>query len=416
MRRSVISILLFVVLGSLLLLFFIFNNTDRKHFQWFPNYKGDSDQPYGTLLIRKMLTSYRPGARFIYNEKKSLNALLKDERNTPTDYVFIGQSIHLDAQDTDALLNFIAQGNDAFIASLDPPTDILYRFYSDECNGSIEYGSQEGKTMNFNFYHDTLHTAYGYNYTYRRGSDDISTTWNTFSSALFCDSTKLITPLGYLNPFHPNFIRISHGKGNFYLHSNPILFTNYFLVKTTAVDYSSSVFSHLGGKNIIWDEYSKVPFFGDNNRENSPLYYILQQPSLKYAWWLLLLAVLLYVVFAAKRTQRVIPVLEVKSNTSLAYIKMIASLHFQNGNHMDMVRKKMRYFMYFIRSKYGIHAQTFTEEHVSKLAEKSKVDIADVRAVFDINSRIERNSYYNVQSWGLIELYQAIDNFYKKCK
>ena len=125
---------------------------------------------------------------------------------------------------------------------------------------------------------------------------------------------------------------------------------------------------------------------------------------------------MLYVIFAAKRKQRVIPVLEVKNNTSLEFVKMISALHYQNGNHLDMARKKMKYFQYFIRSKYGIQAQTFTKEHMAKLAEKSKVGIGVVQLIFSEYAIIEKNSYYNTEASRLVNFYFAVDNFYRHCK
>jgi hypothetical protein len=81
-----------------------------------------------------------------------------------------------------------------------------------------------------------------------------------------------------------------------------------------------------------------------------------------------------------------------------------------------MARKKMKYFLYFIRSKYGIHAQSFKDEHMIKLAEKSKVSLGDVQGIFSQYSLIERNSYTNIEASRLLDLYFAIDNFYKHCK
>jgi hypothetical protein len=178
------------------------------------------------------------------------------------------------------------------------------------------------------------------------------------------------------------------------VHTTPLVFTNFFITKPDKLAYASGVFSHLKGENIIWDEYSKAPFIrNDNKSYDSPLYFILQQPSLKYAWWLFLISVILYILFAAKRTQRTIPVLETKSNTSLEYVHLISSLHYQNGNHLDMARKKMKYFLYFIRSKYGIHAQHFTDDLLGKLSEKSKVNLGDVKKIFERYHLIDKYSY-----------------------
>ena len=420
MKKSRITIIaLFVGLGILLLLYFIFWDSDKKHFQWNESYKAESDQPYGTLFVRQLLESYHPGGKFVYNKNKSLHNVLDDsDLQKETAYIFIGQSLLFDYRDTDALLAFVNGGNDAFISTLDLPKDFVDAIHKYECGEDLEYDHDDKLSVTMNFYHDTLLHNNGYEYTYRYRTEDLSYYWSAFKPGLFCDSTQSVTALGYYDSGFVNFIRIPYGEGNVYLHTNPLVFTNYFMLKEDKAEYAASVFSHLRGKNIVWDEYSKVPFLGNNNAFESPLYYILQQPSLKYAWWLLLVTILLYILFVTKRTQRVIPVLEVKTNTSLEYIKLISSLHFQNGNHVDMARKKMRYFLYFVRSKYGIQGQPFSEFHIRKLAEKSKVSQAEIEVIFNQYNLIEKNAsaLYNIEANRLADFYNSIENFYKHCK
>jgi hypothetical protein len=416
-KGRITIIVLFGILSVVLIAYFILNS--EKRYQWYESYNTNSDQPYGTKFIKQLLEDYRPGSKLIINKRKSLKHLLDSTapaRNT--DYIFIGQSLHVDEGDIQALLSFIAEGNDAFIASLEMPATLVYRIYSiDECDAPLTFDPHEEKNVTLNFFHDSLRSENGFQYAYRYHTEDHPYTWSAVNEGSFCDSTTAITPLGYHEPNRVNFIRIAHGNGYLYLHSNPIVFTNYFLIEPSRLDYVAGVLSHLRGRNIIWDDYSKVPYLGNNNAYDSPLYYILQQPSLKYAWWLMLLSVLLYVMFVSKRTQRVIPVLEPKTNTSLEFVRLISSLHFQNGSHLDMAKKKMKYFLYFIRSKYGIHEQTFSEASIAKLAEKSKVNLMDVKAIFSQYDIIERNAHHNnIDAGRLAGLYYSIENFYKQCK
>lgn len=420
MNKNRIPIILFAVLGAFLLIYFFMSGRDEKNYQWFESYDSKSDQPYGTLFIKRLLESYRPEGTFVSNDKKSLKELLDStSANLNTDYIFIGQSIHLNDEDKDALVKFVDAGNDAFISSLAAPVDIIDRFYLNECEEGLYFtNAEDDSTINvtFNFYHDTLRTQGGYSYSYRYGSVDLPYEWMHLTNRVFCENTTSIIPLGYRTPDLVNFFKLPHGKGNLYIHCNPLVFTNYFLTKKDKAAYASGVFTHLNGKNMIWDEYSKIPFWDNNNAYNSPLYYILQQPSLKYAWWLLLLTVAIYVLFAAKRTQRIIPVFEPKTNTSLEFVNLISSLHYLNGNHLDMVKKKMKYFLYFIRSKYGIHAQTFSEGDIQKLSDKSKVNLGDVQAIFNQYSLIERNFANDIEATRLVDFYYAIEKFYKTCK
>jgi hypothetical protein len=126
--------------------------------------------------------------------------------------------------------------------------------------------------------------------------------------------------------------------------------------------------------------------------------------------------VALYVVFAARRRQRVIPVLETKTNTSLEFINLISRLHYKNGTHVDMARKKMKYFLYFVRSKYGIHAETFSEGQMRMLAEKARVNIADVRAIFSQYYLIEEKFSSYIEPNRLVDLYESIENLYRQSK
>jgi hypothetical protein len=416
-RTIVISLL--AALGGLLLVYYYFTASEEGNkYQWSQNYRAASDQPYGLKFLKEMLESYRPESNFIMNERKMLKKLLDSASlSGNADYVFIGQSMFLNSEDAEALVNFMRAGNDAFIASDEAPADIISRVYFKECNAELQYTVPEvTESLIANFYHDTLRRETGYAYRYRYGAENYPYNWQHITPAIFCDSTRSVIPLGSHQSVNVNFIKIPVDKGNLYLHCNPLLFTNYFLTKEDKVEYAAGVFSHLSGNDIIWDEYSKVPMSNKKNPYDSPLYYILQQPALKYAWWLLLITVILYVLFAAKRKQRVIPVLETKSNTSLEYINLISTLHYQNGNHLDMAKKKMKYFLYFVRSRYGISTDSINEQHIKRIAEKSRMNIEDVKIIFDQYHFLESKFSENIEANRLLNLYYAIENFYQKCK
>jgi hypothetical protein len=416
-KNNLTVIILFSVLVVSLLVYFILSGKNEKRYQWNENYQTASDQPYGTMFIKKLLASYRPGEKFILNDKTPLHQLLDSAMTAyPTDYVFIGPNLYLDDADTHALLNFIHSGNDAFVSSLYLPLRIVDSIFVNECGREIFLQEQRSAAATLNFYHATLHKEKGYTFTYREGRSDSAYPWRSLNPEIFCDSTTSVVPLGYQAPDLVNFCKLPYGSGNLYIHTNPIVFTNYFLAQRDKPAYIAGLFSHLRGKTIIFDEFSKSKFSNDSEPYNSPLSYFLRHPSLKYAWWMMLGGVLLYTLFTAKRKQRAIPVIEEKANTSLEFVKMISGLHYQNGDHMDIARKKMKFFLYFIRAKYGIYAQHFTEHHIERLAEKSKVDKLDIQIIFNEFNQIDSNIYNNPAADRLVRLYNAIENFYKHCK
>lgn len=417
MKGNRLIIGLFVGLGLVLVVYFTITQTSKKdRFQWNESYEAKSDQPYGTLFIQKLLARFRPGQSFILHDGKPLRealdtALLK----VKTDYVFIGQSIFLSDEDRSALLNFISAGNDAFISTTQLPFDLLDETNASLCESVVFLATNERLLANLNFTNTELKSAGGYDFKYRFGRDDRKYYWNTLSEDFDCDSLHAITSLGYVEEEGTNFFKIDHGEGHLYIHTNPIVFTNYFMIDLDKTEYASGVFSYLNGEAILWDEYSRSEFAPDNNApEMSPVSYILRQESLRYAWWLMLGAVLLYVLFTAKRRQRVVPVMLAKSNTSLEFIGMVAELHYQNANHHNIGRKKMKYFFHFVKSKYGLQAHTITENYLQRLTVKSKVDMEHLRLIWSAFYHLESRADFDAAK--LADLHQLLEEFYRNCK
>jgi hypothetical protein len=407
---------LFSVLTGVLMAYFLLGQDRKKRFSWKETYKADSDQPYGTLFIRQLLETYRPAEKFIHNDQSQLADLLtKDSLDYPADYVFIGEAIAFSKADQLQLLKFISDGNDAFVATRYLPFGLVDSIFFAECENELYLDEHIMSSATFNFYNRSLNKAKGYTYAYKPGSKARDYKWMALQPDVFCDSAKALVALGHLDNDAVNFFKLPFGKGNLYLHTNPIAFTNYFMRVPDKAQYAAAVFSHLGGKTIIWDEYSRSQFTSPES-ENNPLALIMQHDSLKYAWWLMVVSGILYTVFTARRKQRIIPVREGKTNTSLEYVKMVSALHFENANHKDIALKKMKYLLHFIRAKYGIHSAQLTQQHFKRLAEKSQIDFHHIKAIFDDYGRIEQNPNDAADAQQLLSLYNAIDHFYKHCK
>lgn len=408
------TIVFFSVLAVVLVLFF-FLTRDSRRYNWRETYDPASDQPYGTLFIRELLKSYATDG-FVYNTKKPVQELLDSARTKKKSaYVFIGHSMNTDSLDIQALKKYLDSGNDVFLITPYVSDGINNAFYQSECSKSLFTQAVDTLTVQANFYHPEFTAKKPYRFTFRINDDDTPYNWDHLAGSVLCDSVKSIVPLGYFGPHYVNFFKIPYGKGNLFVHTNPVMFTNYFMVKEKITEYASAVFSHTTAKAIIWDEYSKIPFYRKNrNPYYNPLYFIMQQPSLQYAWWVMLALALLYVFFAAKRRQRFIPVLEQKTNTSLAFLTMVSSLHYHNQDHGDMARKKMRHFLHTIRTKYSLSTHKIDAEFVKKLSIKSQVSIPEIDLIFDQYQIIDK--FQDIDSQRLVHLYNAIQNFYNKAK
>lgn len=167
------------------------------------------------------------------------------------------------------------------------------------------------------------------------------------------------------NDDQANFIKAPFGKGIIYVHCEPLFLTNYYLLQSGNVRYAQSVFSYLKDRETLW-------FVESNTKESrSLLRFILSNPSLKYAWWVFLGGLVLFIVFNVKRKQRIVPIMEPLKNTSVDFVKSIGNLYLQEGDFHDMMAKKAQYFLNKVRLDLLIDTQNLDEEFVKKLQLKT---------------------------------------------
>lgn len=173
--------------------------------------------------------------------------------------------------------------------------------------------------------------------------------------------------LGQSNDDWVNFIKLKKGKGSIYIHSEPLFLTNYYLLKKGNRRYVEGVFSHFHQRETIW-------FVDDSSvglSSSSPLRVILSNPPLKYAWWLLLAGLLLFLIFNAKRRQRIVPVIEPLKNKSLEFVRSVGNLYLQEGDFHNMMEKKAQYFLYKVRTELLIDTQVLDDNFIKKLQIKT---------------------------------------------
>lgn len=201
-----------------------------------------------------------------------------------------------------------------------------------------------------------------------------------------------------------NFIKINKGKGHLYLLAEPLVLTNYYLLKPGNERYVEDVFSYLPDRETVW-------FLGDNGtatESRSPLNFILSKPALRYAWYLLLGGLLLFVIFNAKRKQRIIPVLEPLKNKSVEFVKSISNLYLQEGDFHDMMAKKAHYFLSRVRTDLLINTQTLDENFAETLQLKTGKNRKKIDDAIDLIRR-GQDPYANVMKEELVKMNTLLD-------
>lgn len=400
---------------------------------WREHYDPKSKDPYGTYLVHNLLKTYFP---------KGDLKILKDSLGSGLErgsFVYVGNDFWLDSVSTLQLLDFVAEGNSAFIATPYLPRALLDSLYGYECGKLHDYEEVEeveedeeeavavdeqlqyeipstlsDTVVNLNFEHPDLMDAEGYNLKFLFLRNTMQHTWTFFPSEYLCDSQTVFTTIGRLNNTSPYFMRASYGEGMFYLHTTPLAFTNLYLVEKRGLDYASKAFSHLTPGTVYWDERVYNPADGMPPQRESPLKYVLSQPALAWAWYTLLGMALLYLIFRAKRRQRVIPVLEKNTNTSLEFIGTIGRLFFINNNHRQLAAQKMRLFLIFVRERYHLPTKELNEQFTKSLAIRSNVPEAHIQKILNLNNNINNSGFLSEDT--MVDFHRLMERFYRECR
>ena len=335
-----------------------------KPIDWTKTYGKSDKNPYGNYVLFNQLADIFGDEQINVNKITAYEATEQEEWEGYKTVIYINEEFNPSELELEALSNWVANGNTAFVAATDFQgafadtfnIETSRRYFQYQLNEDNEIeGELNLENVGMNFVHPNLKKDQAY--FYKRG-----TTSNYFME----NRMEEYTLLGEDEELNAHYIRIAHGAGHFYLHSNPLVFTNYNMLNNNG-KYISSAFSYLPKGPVIWDEYYKSGRGG----ATTPLRYILSQSPLRWAWFLALGTLIFFVLFNIKRKQRIIPIVTPPSNTTLEFVETIGKLYYQNKDHKDLVVKKIRYFKEYIRQHFFLTMQHWDTHELAALSAKS---------------------------------------------
>lgn len=432
--RSIYFLIGLAILALVGVLYWRYTSQKAK-FDWQDSWAKDAyspsnDQPYGTQILHRLLSGYFPEKKLTNIQKSVLQELPLDSLNH-NNYVFIGEALYLDSLSTQHLLSFVAAGNTALLSSKTIPFDLMFHLYYQECEDAewSDYEMLEGKMMSVSLLEPELPRPVLLFYARQNVPEKYR--WSYIEPWFFCDSLPH-RPLGYLSDSLVNFAEFPYGAGRFLLHTTPIAFSNFHLLRPESRPYAESVLSYLPEGNIYWDASSRIPEAvgrrrnrdggGSHEQEaEQPLAYILKQPPLAWAWYLLLGLAALYVLFRAKRRQRIIPVLAKNENSSYEFITTIANLHFLEKDYRNLCIQNMKLFLAQVRERYGLVSQLHPDNHtpriepdyMERLAQVAERPVEQVREIF---KQYAAAIQFEPTEEMMVNLHAAMEKFFKQAK
>ncbi len=412
MKGKVPIIVISIILIGVFVFFYYQYSVRNKRHNWIESYRESSESPYGLAVLKQLLKEYMPDNRFIESRYAVANGIPTNP-DTTSSYFFVGENIYLSYEDIDTLAEFIRNGNTAFFSIKEFPYNMVDLFDDGYC---VSHEWEISEDINLNFSAPNYSKTEGYPYTFQAWGDTTKYRWFYYDVA---DCSSSINILGYQSgdEYYANFIELKYGQGQLYLHASPITFTNFHLIREEGVEYTEKVLSYLPEGNVYFEIGSRIASKNPQQPQRAgknALSYILSQPSLKWAFYLILIMAVLYLIFYSKRRQKPIPVLAPNENTSIEFTETIGRLYFQQNNHKKLVEMKVKHFKEFIKDRYNLHQHNDQQQLIQKLSGKSGFDVASIQKIFDTFEKLEKR--LNVVAEDVIDLHQQLEYFYHNCK
>ncbi len=386
----------FIVVFIILLTLYIITEVNKpKPIDWTVTLSRQDKIPYGGFILFNRLGDLFP-ASTIHSYRTPITHQVGDALISNTAYVIIGAEFNPSHSDITKMLAYIRTGNSVFIS-----TDQFQDAFLDTFHLSVKrrYAYFTRDSTSTNFVNPFLRSPV--NYTFLRSTID-----QYFSRV----NSATTTMLGMNNHQETDFIQMKFGSGSLFLHTNPVCFSNYFLLHGTNAAYAAKALSYIprGVNHIYWDEYYKSGRAG----AATPLRYFLSQTYLRWALRLSLIALVLYVIFQSRRRQRIIPVIEPLKNASLDFVKTVSGVYFNAKDNLGIAEKKISFLLEFIRQRFNLPTQVVDEDFFAHLGRKSGVAETEIAELAHVINRVQKG--YPVSDRFLLHLSNTIDNFYKQ--
>ncbi|QLC65620.1 DUF4350 domain-containing protein [Flavobacterium sp. LPB0248] len=390
-----------IYIAILVLIFGITLLVDKgepKPIDWTPTYSVEDKIPFGLYVFDQEVEGiFKQKVERISTQTpyEYFDSQYDDRENVESyrikgTFMNISEADNIDEGSMKEILYFVSHGNNAFLSMKVFPKTLL-----DSLKIELKTDFMPNDSISTWMANKKVSTK---KYTLNTGLSDYFSKIDTLN-------TKV---LGYQinrkKEKQVNFIEVPYKNGYLYLHTQPVAFTNYNLLKKDHYQYAENVLSYIPKGNIFW--YNKP--FNDKRISTSPLRYIWSQPALKSAWYLGLIGILIFMIFNAKRKQRIVPIIKPLQNLTVDFTKTIGNLYYQEGDHTNIIDKKIIYFLEKIRTDYLLDTSKLDDDFITKLHYKTGKDEKDIRDVIQLIND-HRNSYHGSLEEDLIRINTAIE-------
>ncbi len=386
-----------ILFGLALLTIIVIELSRPTPINWKPSYTSSDKIPFGGYVFFEELKALDNNKQIDIISKNPYDFLSSTAYTSNSTYLFVNSSINFDKRSYEKLIEYVRQGNVVFIAGND-----FGQIIKDSLNIETEVDYQLTET-------EITPTFFS---PYIKESVVPKFKKNVYKTVFKSFDTTKTTTLGYYkneeaqeNLNEVNFIKVKEGNGTLYFNTLPQAFSNYYILNGNQ-RYAATCISFINSsQTYYWDDYLK-----DGRKViDSPMRFVLNQTALRWAYYLAIIGIILFIIFTGKREQRIIPIIKPLENTSIEFTKTIGNLYFQHKDYSDIVCKKIIYFLEKIRSTHYIDTNILDTVFIEKLAVKTNHSIEETKDLINYINTLGNKVIHSETD--LVTLHKKIEKF-----
>lgn len=346
-----------ILLLALLALYVVYEMSKPQEENWTPTYSFADKEPFGAFALYDLSKSLFNGEE-IKSSFKTIYELYEEDKGEQN-ILIVADQVAFAEDETELILDFVENGGTVLIATQQMKGELADTFSLNmreqatffSFNPKAISESLAGETVEeISFQNEFINYPFlGALSSFDQVSDDFE-----------------VLAKNSIN--RPVLLKYAHGEGQIYLSSMPLAFTNYFTLLPETTEYTEHMMALFpSDEPPLHIEYYQL----GRLESSSPIRVLLADKNLRMAIYILMAVILVFIIFQAKRRQRIIPVLQGNPNLSLEFVRTLGSLYYRQLDHKNILKKRVLYWKEFVRTHYNLNTQVIDEAFVQELANKS---------------------------------------------
>lgn len=377
---------------------------------WNSRFQVDDKKPMGLYLLTALTQAHLDTNHqvSVVTDWMDMDSIFEKDKSKKT-FFFVGNNFGLQSSEMDTILSEVEKGSSLFLSFNDLTENLFSKLF-------YEYKTKHEYDDHVNVFSD----KHKFKMINLFQNDTIATDWKAFGKV------QSLGPHTTLSSFMEisNFIKVKHGDGFLFFHSNPEMFYNYQLKRLPGFKYAEFTLNQLSSKQDVYllelgrltDNYGNQDVDDDSGADgkvdDSYFKLIFQNPTLLTALLLSILGILLFIIFRSKRTEPVVPYIAKKKDMTLAFTETITSIYFAKRHPYGLLQVQRKNFYATIQKHFFIDLNRGSDHKIlDVLAEKCNMERSEIDEMVNL---LETKEASQISDQYITNVNKKMHSFYRK--